>query len=225
MMRRTILLTLTLLPWSALWAQDPHDPPQCNSYIVQKTITENPRALSARQRFCIYTDKLITGQAIFGSAFFAGVAQFRDDPPEFEQGTAGYFRRFGTRYAQGVAKTTGESLAAAFFSEDPRYHPSPGKGFWKRFGGAASSLLVVNNVNGKRRPAISKAVGAASSGTVGLAWYPDRLNTPGQVLARTGSAYGGYLASAIFQEFQGEIFHYLGKMLGTDRGSPSGENR
>ena len=72
---------------------------------------------------------------------------------------------------------------------------------------------------------ISKAVGAASSGTVGFAWYPDRLNTPGQVLARTGSAYGGYLASAIFQEFQGEIFHYLGKMLGTDRGSPSGENK
>jgi hypothetical protein len=224
-MRRTVLLTFALLFCCAVWAQNPPVPPQCNSYIVQKTITENPGALSAKQRFCIYADKIISGEAIFGSAFFAGVAQLRDDPPEFEQGTAGYFRRFGTRYAQGVAKTTGESLAAAFFSEDPRYHPSPGKGFWTRFGRAASSLAVAQHLNGSRWPAISKAVGAASSGTVGLAWYPDRLNTPGQVLARTGSAYGGYLASAIFQEFQGEIFHYLGKMLGTDKGSPSGENR
>jgi hypothetical protein len=66
-------------------------------------------------------------------------------------------------------------------------------------------------------PAFSKMAGASSSGLVGLAWYPDRLNTPGQVLARTGSAYGGYLASAIFQEFQADIFHGIGKLLGSDR--------
>lgn len=224
-MRRILLLTLALLFCRTLRAQNPPDPPQCNPYTVQKTLTENPSGLSTKQRFCIYADKVISGQAIFGSAFFGGVAQFRDDPPEWQQGTQGYLRRFGSRYAQGVAKTTGESLAATFFSEDPRYHPSPGRGFWKRFGLAASSLAVAQHLNGSRWPAISKAVGAGSSGVVGLAWYPGRLNTPGQVMARTGSAYGGYLASAIFQEFQGEIFHYLGKMLGSDKGSPSAGKR
>jgi hypothetical protein len=70
-------------------------------------------------------------------------------------------------------------------------------------------------------PAISKMVGASSSGLVGLTWYPDRLNTPGQVLARTGSAYGGYVASAVFSEFQSDIFRIFGKLFGSDRNYPS----
>src|SRR5947209_19266184 len=77
------------------------EPPACNSYRLQKTVTEQPKDLLFQQRFCLYADKLVTGQALFGSAFFAGVAQFRDDPVEWGQGTKGYLRRFGTRYAQG----------------------------------------------------------------------------------------------------------------------------
>jgi hypothetical protein len=224
-MKRTTLLSLAFLAGCPVWAQKPPDPPACNSYIITKTLTENPGDLSTKQRFCIYTGKVFSGQAIFGPAFMAGVAQFRDDPPEWGQGTRGYLRRFGTRYAQGAAKTTGEFVTGTLLSEDPRYRPSPGSGFWKRLGRAATSLVVSQHLNGSRWPAISKAVGAGSSGAIGLAWYPDRLNTPGQVLTRTGSAYGGYFASAVFEEFQGEIFHYLGKMVGSDKGGPSLEVR
>src|SRR5262249_5460084 len=80
-----------------------------------------------------------------------------------------------------------------------------------------ANMVVTKDVNGKRRPAFSKFAGAASSGAVGLAWYPGRLNRPVDVLSRSATAYGGYLASNIFQEFGADIFHLAGKMFGSDR--------
>src|SRR5437016_4324797 len=64
--------------------------PPCNSYRLQKTvseISEHPEGLLFKQRFCLYAGNLVTGQALFGSAFLGGVAQFRDDPVEWGQGT------------------------------------------------------------------------------------------------------------------------------------------
>jgi hypothetical protein len=195
--------------------------PDCNSYMLQKTLTEEPAQLKFKQRFCLYASNFITGQAIFGSAFLSGVAQFRDDPAEWGQGTKGYLRRFGTRYSQGVAKSTGEFVASSIFREDLRYDLSKDKSFWKRTSHAFASTFVDRNVNGDRRPAYSKFVGAASSGAIGIAWYPQRLNRPVDVVSRSASAFGGYLASSIFQEFKDDIFHLVGKIFGSDRNTSS----
>lgn len=88
-------------------------------------------------------------------------------------------------------------------------------------GHALSTVVVADDLGGRKWPASSKMAGAASSGVVGLSWYPGRLNTPGQVLSRTGSAYSGYVASAVFSEFQADVFRLLGKLVSSDRGSPS----
>ena len=226
-MKRRLLLASLLLPCGCARAQQAPNPPACNSYIIQKTINEHPEDLEFKQRMCIFAGKLFSGEAIFGSAFFAGLAQAQNDPPRWEQGSLGYFRRMGTRYAQGVAKTTGESVFAYLLREDPRYEPSEDREWWQRGRHALASIFVVNHLSAERtetgKPrrrkwlAVSKIVGAASSGLVGLSWYPARQNTPGDVLSRTGQAYGGYVASALFQEFQADLFRVLGKVVGSDR--------
>jgi len=215
-------LALIVLLAGILQAQEQKklEPPVCNSYRLQKTVTEQPKDLLFKQRFCLYADKLVTGQALFGSAFFAGVAQFRDDPVEWGQGTKGYLRRFGSRYAQGVAKSTGEFVFSSIIREDPRYDLSTDRAFWKRTGHAFTRMFVTRNVDGNMRPALSKFGGAASSGAIGLAWYPGRLNHPADVVSRSASAFGGYLGSNMFEEFKDDIFHVLGKMFGSDK-SPS----
>jgi len=209
--------------------------PQCNSYVIAKTVLYHPSAFTFKQRACTYGGKLISGQAFFGPIFMGGVAQLRDDPPEWGQGMKGYMRRVGTRYAQGTAKSTGEFVFSSILRENPRYEPSRDKTFWKRLGHSLSTVVVTYHLgdcgkeendreslsNCHKWPAVSKMVGATSSGLVGLAWYPDRLNTPGQVLARTGSAYGGYVASAVFSEFQAALFRIFGKLVGSDRKYPS----
>jgi len=222
-MRLTVLLTFVASFGGFAPGQQAPDPPTCNSYIVQKTISEKPLDLSFKQRFCIYGGKLISGQAFFGPIFLGGVAQLRNDPMEWGQGTKGYLRRIGTRYAQGAAKSTAEFAFGNLLREDPRYEPSTSKSFWKRTGHALSTVVVVDHLGGGKWPALSKMAGATSSGVVGLSWYPQRLNTPGQVLSRTGSAYGGYVASAVFAEFQADIFRLLGKLVGSDRSVPSSQ--
>jgi len=218
---KPILITLVLLGCSVgvADAQEALEAPPCNSYRLQKTITEAPKDLLVKQRFCLYGSKLVTGQAVFGAAFFSGVAQFRDDPVEWGQGMKGYSRRLGTRYTQGVAKTSGEFVFSWIAHEDPRYDLSKDRTFWGRTGHTFARMVVVKNLDGNTRPAYSKFAGAASSGLVGLAWYPGRLNRPVDVVSRSASAYGGYLASNIFEEFQADIFHMLGKMFGSDRTS------
>jgi hypothetical protein len=231
---RTALLIACIMSMAALLhGQDAPPEPKCNSYFIQKQLNNDPEHFSLKQRLCTYGGKLISGQAFFGPIFMGGVAQLRDDPPEWGQGMKGYLRRVGTRYAQGTAKSTGEFIFSYALHENPRYEPSRDKTFWKRTGHALSTVVVTEHLhncpvdengalyNCHKWPAISKMVGASSSGLVGLSWYPDRLNTPGQVLARTGSAYGGYVASAVFSEFQSDIFRMFGKLFGSDRNYPS----
>src|SRR5215471_6658546 len=182
------LMTLLLLSVAASAQQLPEAPllpeprpPDCNNYIMQNTPVFN-----AKQRACHYVSNIISPSGTFGSAFFAGIAQWRDDPPEWGQGMQGFGRRFGTRYAQGIAKSTGEFVFGEVFREDPRMLPSTKAGFWGRSLHALVNPLVVEVP--KKRFAVSRLAGALSSGFAGRAWYPDRLNSIGQAFARSGSA-------------------------------------
>ena len=189
-------------------------PPPCNSYII-----ENEQKLTFRQKFCYYANnKVLTGSAIFGGLFFSGVAQARRDPKEWEQGVEGYARRFGSRYAQGLTKSTAEFLAGAINHEDPRSHPPSevkrANNFGARLGGALLRTVWTHRDSGGNFIAFSRVAGAFASGFVGNAWYPDRLATTQEAFKRTGSAFGGYVMNSVFSEFQSDIFRLFRRMMG-----------
>jgi hypothetical protein len=195
-------------------------PPPCNSFTMQEA-----ERLTWHQKFCYFSEnRVLTGSAVFGSLFFSGVAQIRNDPKEWNQGVEGYAKRVGTRYAQGLAKSTAEFLAGALNREDPRSSPpaTPGKASNKpesftlkhRVGSALLRTVWTRRYNGTHGIAFSKIAGALTSGFIGNAWYPDRLRTPGQAFARSGSAMGGYVMSSLFSEFQPDVFGMVKKLLG-----------
>jgi hypothetical protein len=183
-------------------------PPDCNSYIIQNALVFN-----ARQRACYYVSKIVSPSGVFGSAFFAGIAQWRDDPHEWGQGARGFGRRFGTRYVQGIAKSTGEFVVGEVFREEPRLFPSKKTGFGNRALHAFINPVVVERP--RKKIAISRVVGALSSGFIGQLWYPRRLSTVGQGFARSGSAFGGYIAASFFQEFQPDLLSLVGRIFGS----------
>ena len=202
-------------------------PPPCNSYTMNQSLK-----LSWHQKFCYYSEnRVLTGSAVFGSLFFGAVAQLRHDPEEWGQGAEGYARRVGTRYAQGLAKSTAEFLAGAMNHEDPRPHPpvdlsatdshSHVKNTIKgRIGEALLRTVWTHRDTGHDGPALSRIAGAFSSGFIGNLWYPDRLATTGQAFARTGSAMGGYVMNSLFSEFQPELFGLVRKVLGLGAKQP-----
>ncbi|MEO8127172.1 MAG: hypothetical protein ABI822_08775, partial [Bryobacteraceae bacterium] len=187
-------------------------PPPCNLYRI-----ENTPVLSLRQRLCLWTDRSLTsGEGIMGAAAGAAFAQFTDRSSDLQKGLAGYAERFGTRYAQSTSKGLGEVFAGYLNHEGMRrelgpWKAPPGSSFGKRLGHAFAAPLwnyddddATSAKRGKRF-AVSRVAGALASGFVGMAWTPDRLNTPGRALRRSASAYGGYWSSSLLSEFGDDI--------------------
>lgn len=196
--------------------------PSCDAYTM-----DNLPTLGFKRKTCYYRDRLLTGSAVFGAAFFGAVAQLRHDPSEWPQGADGFGRRFGTRYAQGMVKSTGSFLIGALNHEDPRPHPPviPGcthnhtakTGFGPRTGDALLRTVWTHRDNCSDGIAFSHFAGALGSGFIGRAWLPDPGNTLGQAFARSGMAFGGDVAASVFSEFQSDILGFFGRMFGSGK--------
>jgi hypothetical protein len=210
--------------------------PKCDSYTMQNRIS-----LTALEKTCYYRDHVFSPSAVSGAAIFAGIAQATNSPPEWPQGAKGFAWRVGTRYVQGMAKTTGGYLAGLALHEDPRSvrpdcsrpHDANGivtlsdtpKSFWRRVGGAVAVNFWTKNDSCKMRPAFAASAGALSSGFVGMAWTPDSSNTISKALVRSGTALGGSIGSSIFTEFQGDITHGVSKLFGRKPSSGGGSQQ
>jgi hypothetical protein len=202
----------------------PRQPP-CLEYTFQTQLTP----LTPHQKFCYFVKhRAITASGIFGSAFTAAYAQLTDSPSEWGGGTAGYSRRFGTRFAQGLTKSSTEALFGIIDGEDPRLHPSAEAGtmfsqpsrIMPRLGKALLRTVWTPRdayTDGRARRdslSYSRIAGSFASGFIGMAWTPDRQNTPGQAFGRTGTALGGYAASCVWTEFQPDVISLIGRMIG-----------
>jgi hypothetical protein len=180
--------------------------PQCNDYKIQ-----NDLKLNATQRACVWVGDLISPGAMFGAAVSSAYGQFTDDEPSWGYGTAGYIKRYGARYAQGLAKATGEYVTALAFGEDPRVRPSTCQS-WKRIFCAARTMVAQPNGHGGYRPVISKFAGAAANGFVGMSFYPTS-GTVNQSLRRGGTSLASSLLFVEFSEFEPDILHKLGSLF------------
>lgn len=182
--------------------------PSCNLYLMAKEPT-----LTLKQRLCMWTDRSLLNRESFSGAFVAGVySQFTERSDDRGKGMAGLATRVGTKYAQSTAKGLGETFGGWIGREDLRkelgpWKPRPGSKFGARLGYALSAPFwnyreaPIRTNSPRKTFAWSRVAGAFSSGFVGMAWAPDRLNTPGRALRRSASAYGGYFSSSLLNEF------------------------
>jgi hypothetical protein len=90
-------------------------------------------------------------------------------------------------------------------------------GVAKRIGHAFLDWMTVRQSavdgNGRRLPNLPLLAGAAASGFVGNAWYPDRMTTPGQALKRGAGSLGTALGSSFYTEFSPEVGRLLGALV------------
>ncbi len=204
----------------------PTDPPKpgCDPYSMQTLPRE---AFGLKQRACYWGGELFTGSAFFGAALFGAVGEWRHKPPEWPQGFDGFGRQLGTRYTQGMVKSTATFVAGIATREDPRPKPPPlARIDSSRFGCRPSTsikgrlgqslLRVVWNAC-ESRPAPARAMGSFASGFVGLAWAPPSQDKVSSALVNSGTAFAGYIGASVFSEFQTDLFGLLGKMFPTGK--------
>ena len=186
----------------------------CNSYRMSKQASYNQK-----QRLCYFGERIISPSAVFGATFNGGIAQWRDDPVEWQQGTRGYLRRFGTRLGQSASKSTAEYASHALLHEDPRPARLGTGSVWRRLGYAASNMVFAptqvsgGRSVGRRRLSPTPIAGALASGFVGMAWYPDRINTVPEAFRRSASSLEGSLSGFVFQEFEPDLVKLFARVF------------
>jgi len=132
---------------------------------------------------------------IVGAAVGAGINQFTNTPPEWNQGAEGYAKRFGSDYGIAAVSTTTRYALSEAFKQDAMYYRCECEGALHRLSHALISTLTARSGNDGHRVFSFPALVApyAGSMTAIYGWYPDRFGAKDAF--RTGNysllAYAG----------------------------------
>jgi hypothetical protein len=132
----------------------------------------------------------------------AGINQAYNTPPEWEQGTVGYSKRFASDFGIAAVSTTTRYGLAQAFKEDTLYYRCECKGLFPRLRHAVTSTLTARRGDDGHRVFSFPALVApyAGSMTAVYAWYPGRYN--GKDAFRMGNyTMLGYVSGNIALEF------------------------
>jgi hypothetical protein len=174
------------------------------------------RPLTQKERNQLYGKSLVNPVWYLKGAFSAGQNQWKDKPPEWEQGASGYGRRYADIMGQyAIQKTTTFGLES-LLHEDNRYFGSGKKGFWPRTRYALKSSILARHDNGKRYPSVSLLTGYASGSFLSRPWQPPSSNTAGDGAVSFGISMGWNIGFSMVKEFLPDILGPFTKKHSSD---------
>jgi hypothetical protein len=161
--------------------------------------------LSASDKAAIRLKRMVDPLSLVYSVAGAGIGQWRDEPPAWQQGAGGVGRRFA---ASAGWKATQNSLALGFdtaFGLDPRFHPSHETALWLRLRGALSQTVVAYTDSGGRAFNFSEVGSSYGASFLSNSWFPAHYNGAGDALQRGTIGLGLNTASNVMKEFWPDI--------------------
>lgn len=160
-------------------------------------------------RFKDYPRKTFGPEALLFSAMSAGIGQARNAPSAWEQGMAGFGRRYASSMAQRAVSNVIQLPIEAVLGEDSRYVLSQRHGIWPRVGDAIVRSFVIRTSNGTRAPPVGVLAGAFGGGLVSRTWNPDGHDRISQGIVSGVYSIGFYVGTNVFHEFWPDIRKHL----------------
>ena len=157
--------------------------------------------LTGNERLKDYLKSTLCPEALLGPAAAAGIAHARNDPSAWEQGMAGYGRRYGSRVGTNLVNHSIRLAVESALGEDSRCVPSPEKETWRRIRHAVRHTLVARTENGKETPAVGRLAGTFGGGLVSRTWHPEGHGRFVDGLQSGGISFGFNVATNVFREF------------------------
>ena len=145
---------------------------------VDKQITTDTYVFpSARERFRRYVLSTVGPWRLARTGVSAGIDQWRDQPPEWEQGAKG----FGRRYASGLGQNAIQQTVTYGLDEaiglDSSFQRSKREGFFPRMKDALIQNVTARTRSGKRVISVPRFAGVYTGAIIPTeTWYPERYS-------------------------------------------------
>jgi hypothetical protein len=156
---------------------------------------------TSRERLDRYVKSTVGPFSLVSTSISAGISQWKDDPDEWEQGAAGYGKRFASSFGTNAIQQTLTYGLDVALKLDTGFRRSQHKGFGPRFKDALAENLTSRNRSGKRVISAPRFVGIYSSRVIAAeTWYPSRYNYKDGLRSATYSLASGF-AMNLLREF------------------------
>jgi len=180
--RVTILLAITAALSSLALPGRAQTAPESGSSVNPATAAANGQVgltyvrPTERTKADNYLFEAFGPHPIVASAFTAGINQFTNSPPEWNQGVEGYSKRLGSDFGIAAASTTTRYALSEAFKEDSLYYRCDCSGAFPRLRHAiVSTLTARRGPDGHRVFSLPALVGPYAGSMIAIyGWYPSR---------------------------------------------------
>ncbi len=162
----------------------------------------NAAPLTAAQKFHLGWKTISDPVTFIDTGIAAGMQQWKNNYPEFGQGTEGYGKRFGAQYAEHASGIIiGDVVMQSIFHQDPRY-------FYKGTGSVRSRALyaigtafVRKGDNGHWQPDYTDVLGGLAAGEISTLFYPHTSRPERRLVDDALFGFAGRAAHNLLHEF------------------------
>ena len=172
------IIAVSLVAAFSVYSQEPTT---TQTQTTQQDTTSNQTDTytfpTRKERFNKYVKDTVGPFRLARTAFTAGLEQWSDKPPEWEQGMKGYGKRFASGMGQnGIQQTVTYGLDSAL-SLDTGFRRSEREGFFPRLKHALLENVTSRTKSGKRVVSVPRFVGVYTGAVVATeTWYPERYS-------------------------------------------------
>lgn len=171
------------------------------SYFFPDLAT-NTTPLSAREKFTLFVNDSISGQAIAVSAASAGVEQGFDWLAGYGQGAEGYGKRFGASLARGASNSFfGTFLLATMLRQDPRFFVPGSLSFWQAAKYSLLRVVITQSDSGAATVNSSGLLGPLAGEGLANVYLPIEDRTLGNTCVRYATDLGWRAAENVLRVY------------------------
>lgn len=163
------------------------------------------RPMTQIERTHLYLKTMANPLGYIKAGFSAGIDQWKDKPPEWEQGASGYGKRFANILGQySIQRTVTFGLSSALH-EDNRYFNSGKTGLWSRTEYALASGVLARHDDGSRYVSVSQLGGTAAGAFLSRVWQPRSQDSVGDGAVSFGITMGSNIGFSVVKEFLPDV--------------------
>jgi hypothetical protein len=185
-------------------------------YVMPNYLTVENRAkvppLTWKQKFSTTAEGTFDPYEFVIVGVLAGIRQAHDAYPAFGEGLAGYGKRYGAAFADGVDENMMVGgVFPSILRTDPRYFQLSHGEFFRRFGYAISRIAVTRTDSGKNVFNVPEFAGSGIAAGISNLYYPHSDASIDSTLTNWGAQLGVDAFGNELKEFWPDIHCWIMK--------------